>query len=191
MRVMRLVLLMMLLSGCEPRANMQARSETDALMFGPAGMRVHPIFTRVRDWSGDGRADGIEALVELQDQFGDPIKASGRVLFELYTFRPYSPDPRGTRLARWIGEIETLEQQRERWNRTSRTYSFPLEYARINPGDNYVLTAQFELSDGGRFFDRMVLEARLGAQQPAEASGAQRVGQSIPSERVEEPQEAP
>ena len=46
-------------------------------MFAPVAMRVHPIFTDVKDWTGDGRADGIEALVEFEDQFGDPTKASG------------------------------------------------------------------------------------------------------------------
>jgi hypothetical protein len=123
-------------------------------------MRIHPIFTQIKDWTGDGKPDGIEALVELQDQFGDPTKASGRVLFELFEYKPYEPDPRGARLALWPGALGTLEDQQARWNRTSRTYSFQLKYDAIDPAHGYVLTATFELSGGGRFFDRTVFEAR-------------------------------
>ena len=53
----------------------------DAALFGPSAMRIHPIFTRLSDWTGDGVPDGIEALIELQDQFGDPTKASGTIIF--------------------------------------------------------------------------------------------------------------
>lgn len=155
-----MILGLLLLGGCEAGTHSYPRGQTDAVMFGPAAMRIHPIFTRVKDWTGDGNHDGIEALIELQDQFGDPTKASGTLMFELYAFRPYNPDPRGSRIARWTGSLETLEQQRAQWNRTSRTYSFRLEHDRINPRDSYVLSAQFDLTDGGRFFDQIVLEAQ-------------------------------
>jgi hypothetical protein len=159
MRLM-LILSLAILAGCEAGTGPQTWGQTAAVMFGPAAMRIHPIFTRVKDWTGDNSPDGIEALIEFQDQFGDPTKASGTVRFELYAFRPYNPDPRGSRIIRWTGSLQTLEQQRAQWNRTSRTYSFRLEHDRINPRDNYVLSAQFDLSDGGRFFDQIVLEAQ-------------------------------
>src|ERR1700712_2827317 len=73
----------LLLVGCKA-FHTYPRDATDAALFGPAAMRIHPIFTQVKDWTGDGHADGIEALIELQDQFGDPTKASGRIIFELY-----------------------------------------------------------------------------------------------------------
>src|SRR4051812_4509644 len=38
------------------------RSETDTQLFGPVSMRLHPIFTQVKDWTGDNKPDGIEAL---------------------------------------------------------------------------------------------------------------------------------
>ena len=66
-------------------------------MFGPQSMRIHPSFTRTKDWTGDGRADGIEAVVELQDDFGEPTRATGRVMFDVYEYRQYHPDPRGKR----------------------------------------------------------------------------------------------
>jgi len=152
-------LLIVLLLGCQSGA--PSRSETDAILFAPAAMRIHPIFTQVKDWTGDNHADGIEALIELQDQFGDPTKASGRVVFELFEYRPYDPDPRGLRLVNpWIGDLSTLDAQRDRWNRTSRTYGFQLQYDQVSENKPYVLTATFELSNGGRFFDRIILEPK-------------------------------
>lgn len=148
------------LLGCNSTPS-HKRASTDAALFGPAAMRIHPIFTQVKDWTGDGRPDGIEALIELQDQFGDPTKASGRVVFELFEYRAYDPDPRGARVVNpWIGELGTIEAQRERWNRTSRTYSFQLAYDQIRIDRPYVLTATFEMSLGGRFFDRIILEPK-------------------------------
>ena len=124
-------------------------------------MRIHPIFTQVKDWTGEGHPDGIEALIELQDQFGDPTKATGRVIFELFEYRQFDPDVRGLRLVDpWIGDLSTLAAQRERWNRTSRTYSFQLQYDGINENRYYVLTATFELSNGGRFFDQIILQPK-------------------------------
>jgi hypothetical protein len=123
-------------------------------------MRIHPIFTRVSDWTGDGTPDGIEALIELQDQFGDPTKASGSIIFELYTYQPYSADIRGDRLAVWTGSLQTLQDQKDHWNRTSRTYSFQLAKPWISATTDYVLTAQFDLAGGGRFFGRTILEGQ-------------------------------
>jgi hypothetical protein len=158
------------------------RDEDDARLFGPAAMRVHPIFTQVKDWTGDGKSDGIEALVELQDQFGDPTKASGRILFELFDYRAYDPEPRGARLAYWNADLGTLEDQRQRWNRTSRTYGFTLAYDSIRDDKPYVLAATFELSGGGRFFDRIILEPKAPKERP---------GVSSPSEPTTQPTTAP
>ena len=72
-----------LMIGCDadgPVAPVSAgKSATD--MFAPTGMRIHPIFTQVEDWTKDNTPDGIEAQLEFQDQFNDPTKAAGRVLF--------------------------------------------------------------------------------------------------------------
>jgi hypothetical protein len=121
-------------------------------------MRIHPIFTQIEDWNKDGKPDGIEAQLEFQDQFGDPTKASGRALFELFDYRTDSPDPRGRRVAGpWVGSLATLDEQHERWNTTLRTYRFQLNYPEVRADKAYVLTAVFELTSGGRFFDRVVL----------------------------------
>ena len=45
----------------------------------------------------------------------------------------------------WIGSLQTLADQQARWNRTSRTYAFQLEYPQIRKDANYVLAATFVL----------------------------------------------
>lgn len=131
---------------------------TQPEMFSANAMRIHPVFTRLQDWTGDGKPDGIEALLEFTDSFGDPTKASGQALFELYEYRPNNPDPRGARLVNpWIGSIRTAGEQHGHWNNTTQTYNFQLAWADINPSATYVLTATFESAGGKRFFDRTIL----------------------------------
>jgi hypothetical protein len=128
-------------------------------MFSATSMRIHPIFTQLKDWTSDGRVDGVEALVEFQDTFGDPTKASGKIIFELFEFRNGWPDPRGNRvMPPWIASLSTLSDQRLHWDRTSRAYSFLLSDPQIDPARPYVLSATFERSGGGRYFDQIVLE---------------------------------
>jgi hypothetical protein len=144
--------------GCEEG---RSASTQPVDLFAPTGMRVHPIFTQIADWTThSGKPDGVEAQLEFTDQFGDPTKASGRVLFELFEYRRDSPDPRGKRLGRWVGLLDTPAEQRERWNTTLRTYRFQLDYPNVSPSEAYVLSAIFELSGGGRFFDSIVLPGR-------------------------------
>jgi hypothetical protein len=153
-----LILCMMGVAGCEADRSSPASTQP-ADLFAPTGMRVHPIFTQIADWTHSGKPDGIEAQLEFTDQFGDPTKASGRVLFELFDYRKDSPDPRGKRLGRWVGSLASLGEQRDRWNTTLRTYRFQLDFPAVSTTQSYVLTAIFELGSGGRFFDSIVLPA--------------------------------
>jgi hypothetical protein len=153
-----LIPLVFSLIGCEDLAGSHSSTASD--LFPPAAMRVHPGFTEIADWSHSGKPNGIEAHLEFTDQFGDPTKASGRVLFELFEYRRDSPDPRGKRLGHWVGSLESVAEQRERWNTTLRTYRFQLDYPGVNPAQTYVLSAVFELSTGGRFFDQIVLPGK-------------------------------
>ena len=131
--------------GSEPHA----RSALDQRMFGPTGIRIHPTFTQVRDLTGAGKPDGIEATLEVLDQFGEPTRATGRVMFELFTYRKDMPDVKGRRLSEpWIAELNTKEQQTERWNAALRAYTFQLHLPQISTHEYYVLTAQFDLNDG-------------------------------------------
>jgi hypothetical protein len=151
--------LFLILAGCNA-APRHVRTPSEAQLFAPVSMRIHPIFTQVKDWTGDGVVDGIEALLEFQDQFTDPTKAAGDVVFELYAYRPYSPEARGERMVNpWLGSLRTLRDQEARWNRTSRTYSFELEYPEVRDDRDYVLVSTFDTGQT-RFFDQIVLEGR-------------------------------
>jgi hypothetical protein len=155
------------LLGCSSSRPPEPRTVSEAALFAPAAMRIHPIFTRVKDFNGDNYPDGVDALLEFQDQFGDATKASGRAIFELYAFQKFDPTHKGKRLCNpWIGSLDTLDDQKMRWNRTSRTYSFPLQYDQISATNTYVLTAEFQLSGGGRYYDQIVLEPPQGAYAP-------------------------
>ena len=151
------VFVLLFLLGCQSSQLIDI-PDTRNPLFTPSSMRIHPIFTQVSDFTGDGRADGIEALVEFQDQFGDPTKASGKILFELCEFRRGFADPRGRRVVNpWVASLTTLDDQLAHWNRTSRTYGFKLAYPGIERQHAYVLTATFERETGKRFFDRIVI----------------------------------
>ena len=173
-----------LASGCQgPRT--VSRSLTDAELFAPVSMRIHPIFSNVKDWTGDGHPDGIEALLEFQDQFSDPTKSAGTVVFELYTYRPFSPDPRGQRTVNpWVGSLQTLREQQARWNRTSRTYSFQLEFPAIRRDESYVLAATFDTGTM-RFFDEIVLQ---GENAPRVRPAAGRDASAVPATQPQAPQ---
>jgi hypothetical protein len=144
---------------CQPVGRLTEReTSSDAPLFAPTDLRIHP-FTAVKDWTGDNQPDGVEVLLELQDRFRDPTKATGTALFELYAFRKYAPDPRGERLAAWRGSVQTLDEQRMRWNRISRTYSFQLAYPQIRSDHSYVLQVWFD-QGGRRLTNQVVLEGQ-------------------------------
>ncbi|MGD0464228.1 MAG: hypothetical protein ABSB74_17230 [Tepidisphaeraceae bacterium] len=118
-------------------------------------------FSKVKDWSGRGAPDGVEALVEFVDRFGDRTKAAGTILFELFEYRPGWPDPRGARLANpWTASLSTYDEQKAHWETASGAYLFRLAYDQMAWNRNYVLTATFQSSSGGRFFSQTVLRAR-------------------------------
>jgi hypothetical protein len=163
--------LVILCVGCDSQP--YPRSELDQQMFGPAAVRIHPTFTVVRDWTGDGKPDGIEATLEVQDQFGDPTRSTGRVMFELWEYRKESPEVRGRRIGGpWITSLNAKDQQQEHWNAALRAYTFQLAYPQISTSHYYVLTVQFDLNGDvatteptshptthpGRLFDRLILE---------------------------------
>jgi hypothetical protein len=166
-------LLMLAACGCQPAR--YARTAADAEMFGAQAVRIHPTFTRAKDWSGDGKPDGVEAVLELQDEFGEPTRATGTARFEVFQYRPYHPDPRGRRVGQvWEWPLVSRQEQSDHWSRALRAYTFKIPYDPAN--HTVVLSATFEL-DGGtpRLFDQIILEPS-GRTTPApgpDAGGAQ------------------
>lgn len=127
-------------------------------MFGAASMRIHPTFTQVKDWTGDGKPDGVEAVVEFEDQFDEPTRAAGTVRFELSAYREADPQRAGRQVTNpWTFSLNTSEEQTAHWNAAVRGYSFQLPYSQINGNHTYVLSAQVDMSSG-RLFDQLILE---------------------------------
>ena len=165
--------MLLMLAGCEGSAS-HPRSALDDRLFGPASVRIHPTFTQVRDWTGDKKPDGIEATLEIQDQFGEPTRSTGRIMFELFDYRKDSPQIRGGRIGGpWIAELNTKAQQQEHWNPALRAYTFQLAFPQVTIGRYYVLTVQVDLNNtaaltqpssapstapAGRLFDQLIIE---------------------------------
>ncbi len=126
-------------------------------MFGAVSFRIHPAFTQVKNLSGGQTPDGIEAVLEFLDQFGDPTRGAGKVRFELYGFLDADPTHTGNRLALWSSSLEDQDDQVAHWDAAARGYSFQLSYPQIRADRAYVLVAQFD-RDKTRLFDRLVIE---------------------------------
>lgn len=140
-------------------------------LFGPATMRLHPIFTQVKSLTGGTAPDGIEAMLEFDDRFGDPTKAAGAVIFELYDFRTGFPDHRGERLLDpWTASLAGVAQQQAHWRREIGAYSFLLAYDHVRADRNYVLSATFEPVSGPRLFAQTVIAAQGGRRSEGNAS---------------------
>ena len=177
---------LVLAAGC---ANPHPRSGLDQQMFGPASIRLHPTFTQVRNWTGGTKPDGVEATLEIDDQFGEPTRATGRVMFELYNYAAeYTDTVRGRRIGGpWIAELNTRDQQQEHWNSALRSYTFQLHLPEVTKDRYYVLTAQFDLNGqaatsepasptsrpAGRLFSQLII--------PPETEGKQRVHYHAPT----------
>ncbi|HEX8323263.1 MAG TPA: hypothetical protein VF595_05045 [Tepidisphaeraceae bacterium] len=156
--------------GCGGGSQPPARTPAEAQFFTAESMHLSPVFTKVTDFDGDGNQDGIEAVVELQDRFGDPTKAVGRVVFQIYRYRAYNPDPRGERLAGpFEGRVDSAADQKARWSRVNRAYIFQLAYPNASKSGDYVVEAMFEASNGGRLFDRLTIEG--DRETPAPTTG--------------------
>ncbi len=71
----------LLLAGCSSQIVPRPETAEESQLFGPVSMKFDS-FSKVKDWSGRGAPDGVEALVEFDDRFGDRTKAAGTILFE-------------------------------------------------------------------------------------------------------------
>ena len=120
----------------------------------PTQIRIHP-FTGTRVLSEKGDIKGVDVRIEAIDAFGDANKAFGLFRFELYQFKPNSPDPKGPLMAVWNENVEDFKANRRHWNSISRTYQFKLAWNHPIPvGQKLVLVAVFQ----SRFTERLFAE---------------------------------
>ena len=124
-------------------------------MFTPTKMRLHPLTRIVLPASAStapatapaapspASAPTLEARVELSDQFGDPCKGAGTLALALYdssaSFLNRKP------VASWNLSLMTPQENRDHWDRTTRTYLFKLPLPADFPlgHDRFQLAALF------------------------------------------------
>lgn len=125
----------------------------------PRTIRIHP-FTGTRSFDPAGGIKGIDVRIEAKDGFGDPTKAFGDFRFELYTYIPYSPEPKGKRLAVWHESVIKPKKNLVHWDNIARRYQFKLQWDQGIPvGDRFVLAVTFTSPFTERLYDQRVFVA--------------------------------
>jgi len=163
MRFLPIGLLLALLCGCSETLvyappDTAAPPDKAADLFGPQTMRLHPIFTQVKSWTGSSAPDGVDAVLEFHDQFGDPTKAVGSVIFELYAYRTGFADHRGERVGQpWAASLSSVDEQKSHWRSEIGAYDFLLACEDVRIDRAYVLTATYEPPTGARLFTETVI----------------------------------
>lgn len=182
MRLAVSLLLLLSLVGCA--SDPQPTREED---FSPHKLRIHPIFTQVKDFNGDKTPDGVEVVIELLDNYGEPTRGRGTMLFELWTYRKHQSDQVGERVCDpWRATLLTHQEQDERWSKALRAYSFTLQVPKLDATREYVLSASFETAGGAdkpggvRLYDKLVIEPSPDKKKPdhgvKKANGAKKGG---------------
>ncbi len=109
----------------------------------PKTISFHP-FTGSRVFGESGGVQGIDARLEAKDAFGDSTKAFGEFRFELYRYKPNSPDPRGQQLATWEENLTDPKKNLTHWDGFTRSYEFKLRWEQpIAIGDKFIMVAVF------------------------------------------------
>ncbi len=122
----------------------------------PTEIRFHP-FTRTRILDANGGVSGINVRIEAIDAYGDSTKAFGDFRFEMYQFRPNSPDCKGMRLATWHESVMEPGKNLVHWDKFARAYRFKLKWDHPVPaGQRFVLVAVFSSPFAQRLFAESV-----------------------------------
>jgi hypothetical protein len=146
-----------LAGGCQPTGDPKATVPEPIHLLLPQRIRIHP-FTEARTFDESGGVRGVEVRIEALDAYGDATKAFGQFRFELYRFRPQSPDPKGPRVVAWPAiDLVDPEANAIHWDSVTRTYEFRLQWGRSIPVDyKFVLVAVFDSPFTERMFNERV-----------------------------------
>ncbi|RPI63047.1 MAG: hypothetical protein EHM48_03100, partial [Planctomycetaceae bacterium] len=99
--------------GCQKAAIQQTVPYPVSLLL-PKDIRIHS-FTSTKAFDDAGAQKGIEVYVEARDAYGDTTKAFGDFRFELYAYRPQSPDPKGRLIATWTEPLQDPKVDALHW----------------------------------------------------------------------------
>lgn len=134
--------------------------------YSPRSVKILP-FTKPRDFDNDGLPDGIGVSLRPLDGSGDPVKAYGVFVFELYGYRPASGDHRGELLQTWQQPVTSPNDQKQFWERVTSTYEFQLSWEGqpVPPQKKYILTVSFQSPGSERLFDEYEFEFRVPREE--------------------------
>lgn len=173
------VVVVLFLSGCS-RGRIDAPTEgpTEAELvkfYSPARIKILP-FTKPRSFDDDLIPDGIAVSLRPLDSGGDPVKAYGTFIFELYTYKPGLASRRGELLQSWTQVVRDAADQKRFWERVTSTYEFQLSWeGRVIPAQKrYILIASFQSGGGERLFDEYQFDFRLNRDDVLTEAGAEK-----------------
>ncbi len=134
----------------------------------PIRMRVYPATRFVK---GQGRLI-LDAMIELSDEMGDPVKGAGEFRLQLIDQQRASESPIGKTLYAWQIAVSSIEDQKRTYDRITRTYRFRLQLEeRTVPSRRCLLRAQLLGSDNSLLEAELVLNT---AQRQSFTGSAQR-----------------
>lgn len=134
--------------------------------YSPRSIKVLP-FTKPRSFDDDAIPDGIGVSLRPLDQAGDPVKAYGTFLFELYAYQNAIGGHRGELLQTWNQPIVSVDGQKQFWERVTSTYEFQLSWEGkpIPPQAKYILVASLQAPGSDRLFDEYEFEFRVTREE--------------------------
>lgn len=159
-------MMLLLIGGCQRGSVSQTgdgpTAEELVKFYSPRSIQVLP-FTKPRSFDADDIPDGLAVSLRPLDAAGDPVKAYGNFMFELYSYRPASTDHRGQLLQTWNQQINNLEDQKKFWERVTATYEFQLSWegSPIPPQQRYILAASYQAPGSERLFAEYEFEFRI------------------------------
>ena len=120
------LILMLTAAGCQINTPQGGLLAGDQPAFQVSKVRLLPSFTKFKPADpGKDQPASIEAYVELNDQFGDALKALGQFRFELFEYRPAFSDPRGKRFADkglQLIDLTKVQTNQQHWDSITRSY---------------------------------------------------------------------
>jgi hypothetical protein len=138
--------------------------------YSPKSIRILP-FTKPRSFDADAVPDGIGVSLRTLDGAGDPVKAYGVFMFELFAYRQAIGGNRGPLIRTWTQPVVNLAEQKQFWERVTTTYEFQLSWEGqpLSPQKKYVLVASFQAPGGERLFDEYTFEFAVLREEILEA----------------------
>lgn len=134
--------------------------------YSPRSIKILP-FTKPKSFDDDVIPDGVGVSLRPLDEAGDPVKAYGTFMFELYAYRKAIGTHKGEMLANWTQQVLDTSDQKQFWERVTSTYEFQLSWEGkpLPPGNRYVLVASFQSPGSERLFDEYEFEFRVTREE--------------------------